>query len=309
MRIINLDLDKTNNVKLPMCACIGYFDGMHKGHRALIKETIELSQKYNCPSALITFDKDPFEIIQGNHDIKHISTFRQKINLAVSYGIQNIIILHFTKEMCELEPHAFINKVLKQVNLKALVCGFDFRYGYKGAGDCYSLRNSVDYEVVIMDAVEDDKGKISSTRIIEAIKEGNLNDASKMLDYYFTIEGMVISGNHEGTKMGFPTANIEISNEYVLPPMGVYAGYAFINGQRYKAMINLGHNPTINYSENVSLEVHILDYKDDLYGKMVSIEFVEFVRDEMKFKNRDNLIMQLEQDAIIVNKILNNHGE
>lgn len=305
MRIINLDLNRKNTVNLPMCACIGYFDGVHKGHKALIDKTIQLANEKNCSSALITFDKDPWEVIHNQSGIKHISTFRQRINMAVSYGIKNIVILHFTKEMSELSPTDFIDKVLGQLDLRALVCGFDFHYGYHGEGDSTSLKKDAAYEVIVLDAVEDEEGKISSTRISKEVEKGNFPIVSKMLGYHFTIEGIVKSGNQQGTKIGFPTANIEINEEYILPPMGVYAGYARIGGKRYEAMINLGHNPTMNYSQKLSLEVHLLNYHDDIYGKLVSVEFVQFIRNEIKFKNRDNLIMQLEQDARVIHRLLN----
>ena len=175
MRIINLSLDKENTVKIPLVACIGYFDGMHLGHQALIKETIDLANHYQCASALITFDKDPLEVINDTNEVNHITQFRQRVNRAVSFGIQNIVILHFTKEMATMPPKEFITKILAQLDLKALVCGFDFHYGDKGAGDYESLKRDCEYPVIVVDAVCDEEGKISSTRIRSEIENGNIN--------------------------------------------------------------------------------------------------------------------------------------
>ncbi len=303
MRIVHLSLNNKNKLYIPVCACIGYFDGMHLGHQELIKETIKLAEEKNCNSALITFDKDPWEIIRGEKDIKHIITLRQRINYAVNHGIHNIIILDFDKEMSDLEPDQFIQFIRDRLDLRGLICGFDFHYGRKGKGNSDTLKK-LDLDVIVVDAIMDEKGKISSTRISEAITEGDMINANKMLGYPFTIEGMVISGKHLGRGLGFPTANIKVDEEYLCPKKGVYIGFVIIDNIRYKAMINLGHNPTINYTKQLSLEVHVIDYKEDLYNQLLSVQFIQFLRDEIKFKNKDNLIMQLEQDLRDAKRIL-----
>lgn len=298
MRIITISTETKRVYTGPLAACIGYFDGMHIGHRALIQKTLECAKETQAESALITFDPDPWVPIRGidEADIKHISTFRERLNKAVELGIQNVVILKFTKEMCQLSPEKFVSDILKKLNLTSLVCGFDFHYGFMGRGDTESLKESLGVPVYVIPPIEDEFGKISSTRITKAIIEGDMESAHRMLGDWFTIEGTVVHGNRVGSSLGFPTANVQYSKEYILPKGGVYAGFAIVQGKRYKTMINLGHNPTLNYQNDMSLEANILDFKGDLYNRQIKLEFVHFLREEKCFKNRDNLIMQLEQD-------------
>ena len=304
MRIFNIGTNTHLRHPLPICACIGYFDGMHKGHQELIKRTVELSEKYNCESTLITFDPDPWITIKGLDSVEHITPVRQRMNLAVYFGIENFVILNFNEEMSRM-PHAeFCEKILGQLDLKGLVCGFDFRYGYQGEGNAETLKEEAGCEVIVVDAVEDEKGKISSSRIASELKAGNMEEVNAMLGYPYFIEGTVIEGNHKGTGIGFPTANVKYSAEYLLPRTGVYAGFATVAGRQYKAMINLGHNPTFNYSERLSLEVHLLGFKGDIYGKYMRVYPLYYVRDEMRFNSKENLCMQLYQDRRTVRSLL-----
>lgn len=307
MRIITIGINTTLVRKIRLCACIGYFDGMHLGHQKLIERTLEMAKEKDCESALITFDPDPWVTIRNDQDVRHITTLRQRINLAVQAGIDNIIILQFTKEMAGLHPDVFLHDILGKLDLQGLVCGFDFHYGAKGAGSAQSLIDTAPFEVAVVDAVKDDKGKISSTRISECIINGQMEEAAAMLGRYFTIEGNIIHGRSNGTSMGFPTANIDYSSEYILPKNGVYACFVNVDQKRYKAMVNAGHNPTIAYTERISLEAHLIGFSGDLYGKMVSIEFIEYIREEKKFRSRENLIMQLEQDVRNITALLDRY--
>lgn len=306
MRMINLSLECMNVPSIPMCACIGYFDGMHRGHQELIKETIKMAQEKNCEAALITFDPDPWVTIKGLQNVKHITTIRERINKAVALGIQNIVVLKFTKEMSQLAPEDFVSKVLGKLNLQGLVCGFDFHYGLMGKGSAETLKNSVSYEVHIIGEVDDNLGKISSTRISECIVNGDMEQVAEMMGTYYSIEGLVVHGRRMGTDIGFPTANVSYSDEYLLPKPGVYACIAHVGGRTYRAMVNLGHNPTFNYRQELSLEAYLLDFSGDLYEHSIRLDFIHFIRDEMAFHNKDNLILQLEQDAHTVRKLLAN---
>lgn len=304
MRIITIGMDSEHVYANNMTACIGYFDGMHKGHQALVKKTIELAEKYHCETGMITFDPDPWVPIRGMKNVRHITTMRERINRAVELGIQNIVILRFTKEMSQLSPEDFVKKILGRLHLKALVCGFDFHYGYMGKGDAQSLERDAGIEVSVVAPVEDEEGKISSTRITKAIENGEMEKAHDMLGYFFTIEGTVIHGRHVGTGIGYPTANIEYSTEYIHPKGGVYAGFAWVDGKRYETMINYGHNPTFNYRNEMSLEANLFDFHDQIYGKCIRLQFVHFLRGETRFHSRDNLILQLEQDERNTRRIL-----
>lgn len=304
MRMIMLSTDCTNVPKIPMCACIGYFDGMHKGHQALIAETVAMAKEKNCETAMITFDPDPWVTLKGLKDVKHITTIRQRINKAVSLGIQNIVMLKFTKEMADLSPEDFLHRVLGNLNLQGLVCGFDFHYGSFGKGSSETLKRDASYEIRVIGEIDDDLGKISSTRISQCISEGDMAQTYEMLGSYYSIEGVVIHGRQIGREIGFPTANIAYSDEYILPKPGVYACIAYLGKEKYRAMANLGHNPTFNYRQELSLEAYLLDFSGDIYEKNIRLEFVEFLREEMTFHAKENLILQLEQDVRKVRQVI-----
>jgi riboflavin kinase/FMN adenylyltransferase len=307
MRIVTIDMKHLQKISTPVAACIGYFDGLHLGHQALIRKTKELAAKYHCETALITFDPDPMQtILKGAVPIRHLTNLRQKINLCVDLGIENIYILRFCDEMAALEPAEFVGKVLGTCNLQALVCGFDWSYGIHGSGSWKTLKEEAPYEVAVVDAVVEDGVKISSTRIRQLIEKGNVAHAGRLLGYPYEIEGTVIDGMKIGRELGFPTANIEYSQEAVIPHAGVYACRVAIQGRRYAAMVNIGHNPTLNYTAKLSMEAHILDFKQNIYGSRVTVQFLQFIREEKKFQNRTNLIMQLEQDLRDVRKITGN---
>lgn len=290
-----------------MCACIGYFDGMHRGHQALIKETVAMAKEKQCETALITFDPDPWVTIKGLQDVKHITTIRQRINKAVSYGIQNIVVLKFTKEMAQLPPEEFVTKVLGKLNLMGMVCGFDFHYGAMGAGNSETLKRDAAYAVHVIGEVDDEIGKISSTRISQCISDGDMEQAAEMLGSYYSIEGVVVHGRHIGTDIGFPTANVAYSEEYLLPKPGVYACIAYVGGKRYRSMVNFGHNPTFNYRQELSLEAYLLDFNGDIYENTIRIDFLHFMRNEMTFHSKENLILQLEQDVRNVRKLIDHY--
>ena len=303
MRIVNVKLGEIRKQKNPVVACIGYFDGMHKGHQALVNATIEKAKELGVESGLITFDPDPWVTLRNAKDVKHITPLQQRINIAVELGIKNIFILNFTKEMAALSPLDFI-KVLDSCNIKALICGFDYHYGQFGKGDIESLKRDADFEVVVVDAVNDNEGKISSTRITNLIEEGEVHKAEELLGYAYRVEGYVVHGNAKGRTIGYPTANVSVPSEYLEPKGGVYACFALIDGKKYKAMVNIGHNPTFNYTETMSLEAYILDFSGDLYDKRLKISFKYYLRPEKKFKYVGNLKMQLEQDEFAVRTLL-----
>lgn len=306
MRIIQIDINKDIRIDKPIAACIGYFDGLHIGHKALIDKTLDLARQYNLEPSLITFDPDPWVTIKDLVDVKHLTTMKQRINLAAKFGIKNIIILKFTKAMANLSFQDFEEKILGKCNINQLVCGFDFHYGRNGEGNSLTLKACGIFDVEIIDSINYDNEKISTTRIAKILADGNIKLANALLGYNYEIQGKIIKGNQKGSTIGFPTANILPEFEYFLPKTGVYACFINIQGKKYKSMVNIGHNPTFNYVKNLSIEAHIVDFNSEIYGMNVSLEFIEFLREERKFNNIDNLILQLEQDLFNTKRILNN---
>lgn len=283
-------------IDTPVVACIGYFDGLHLGHMALVNNTLNKAKQLCAESALITFDPDPWVVIKQAQDVQHLTTMKQRQELAEKAGIEHFIVLDFTKEMSNLNECDFVELLLKNFNIKAMICGFDFHYASRGSGNAQTLANH-GFEVVCVDSVNDEKGKISSTRICECIDEGRMEEAFALLGYAYTIEGSVIHGNAKGTGIGFPTANIKAEREFLIPSRGVYVGKVSFDECDYPAMINIGFNPTFNKRRVLSIEAHLLDFHGDIYGKNVDVSFYRKIRDEKKFSSIDELISQLNRDV------------
>ena len=276
-------------------ACIGYFDGMHVGHMKLVTEMLYEANKKGLKKALITFHPDPWVVIKNQMNIPHITSMEERIELGQSLNLDYFIIIPFTKELSQMSNVEF-EKMLSELNVKTLVCGFDYSYGYKGSGNIKTLKQQSLFDVIEVEAVKFNNEKISSTRIELLLKNGNIHEIKDLLGRNYSIQGKVIKGQSLGKTIGFPTANIELKYNSILPKPGVYIGYVNIHGKTYKSMINIGNNPTFNYQDKLSIEAHILDFNEDIYNKDIQITFIERIRDEKKFNSKDELISQLNID-------------
>lgn len=297
MKKWKISMNNQERLDVRVSACIGYFDGIHLGHKALIDKAVQIAQEKQIESALITFDPDPWITVKGETFVQHLNTMEEREAIAEKYGIQNWIIMDFTKEMSRLSPVEFIH-CLMRCNLDTLVCGFDYHYGAFGRGNTDTLIEDSKgcFNVAVIDSVDNDGEKISTTRITALIKKGEIKKANELLNYPYSISGLVVKGRQRGAEIGFPTANLEVDEEYVLPGCGVYAGWAEVDGKSYLCMINIGHNPTFNYREQISVEAHLFDFRENLYGKKMHLEFISRIRDEKKFGSVDELIRQLNED-------------
>lgn len=298
MKVIQKPYNKIN-IDEPIAVAIGNFDGVHLGHMQLINEVLDL----NCPckKGIITFNPHTMEFFTGD-SFRRITTVKMKEDLIKKLGFDYLISVKFTKEFSNLSVRQFI-KFLKDLNVKKIVVGADFRFGFKGQGKPKDLAN--DFELVVVPDVILNNQVISSTTIKDYIQSGKLEKAREMLGYNYKIRAEVIHGNKVGSKkLGFPTANLDYDH-LVLPPNGVYYTKVYYNGKIYGGMTNIGHNPTVNFSEDRKLEVHILDFNKDIYYEEIEIEFIEFLRKEQKFKSKDQLIGQLKQDLDTIKHLFN----
>lgn len=298
MNYTKISLTNQSQANEEKVACIGYFDGLHLGHQGLVKKTIELARKYGVKSALITFSPDPWIVIKKMEMEEHLTPLNKRIECAKKLGIDEVIVIDFTEEVSKLPPLEFIQQLLMPLKLKELVCGFDFHYGFKGEGSIETLKKDCEglFKLSIIDSINDHDEKISTTRIIECLKNGEVKEATTLLGRYYCIEGKVIKGNQKGREIGFPTANIEVTESFVIPKTGVYFGKIRVVDEDYLAMVNIGYNPTFNQVEHPSIEVHILDFEQEIYGKEISLSFIDYLRPEKKFNSVQDLILQLEQD-------------
>ena len=235
-------------------------------------------------------------MIKGLQDIPHITPMKQRMRIAETLGIEYWIVLDFSKEMADLSPQEFHERVLKPLRLDTLVCGYDFHYGRKGEGDAQSLLAQTDFDVHVIDQVSSEHKKISSSRIEELIQEGDMEKAARFMGRWYDMEGSVKGGSHVGKKNGFPTANLRLKELYVMPKKGVYVGAVKVLGTWHKAMINVGNNPTYNYQETGSIEAHLLDFDQDIYELPVIFRFLSYIRKEQKFPDVRALGEQLKKD-------------
>jgi riboflavin kinase/FMN adenylyltransferase len=292
-----LGINEIPQFKKPLSLALGYFDGLHLGHINLIKKTLEVAKKQQLASAMITFEPNPLITLNKIKEEQVLTTIDDRLEILETLGVDYIIVLKFTKEVAGLLPEQFINQLIKPMNVKALVCGFDYYFGKNNQGDSTTLLNlsQGDYQVYVIDKVINVQEKISSSRIIALLQYGNVEKANELLNRNYSIKGQVITGKQIGRQLGFPTANIDYY-PYVLPKRGVYGVKVIINNKIYIGMCNIGINPTIGELNKKSMEVNIFDFNEDIYHKTIKVYFYFFVRDEMKFSSKEELIQQLSQD-------------
>ena len=304
-RIIRFD-PTTPKLIEPRCACIGYFDGLHRGHQQLIKKTIEKANLNHMIPTLITFDPDPWITMGKSELVYHITPLKQRCELAFSMGITDVMILNFSKEVMNLSIDAF-EALLKSNGIMALIVGYDFTYGQFGKGNAITLVENDRFDTTVVPPYTYGQTKISSTRIETALKSGDIETVNTLLGYPFFIEGEVVHGRHVGHQLGFPTANIKPSIDQLIPLNGVYATWFHVDDQMYPSMTNIGHNPTCNYVNGLSVEVNVFDFNQDIYGSTIRIQFVSRIRDEHKFENKQALMHQLHHDQLHIREVLNAH--
>lgn len=293
--------------KTPMVACIGYFDGFHLGHQGLFNRALSLARQNNRLSAIISFEPDPWTVLKPSAEIRHLTTLEDRKRLAEQMGFDVWVTIQFDQAVADMEPETFVKR-LKLINIQTLVCGFDFTFGKKGSGTTNTLLGlaDADFQVEIVEELDYQGEKISTTRIKQAIEEGQMELVSKLLGRIYALEGLVFRGKQIGRKIGYPTANLLVDPEYVLPKVGVYAGYVQLNGLYYTCMIGLGYNPTVKDDRVVSIEAHIFDFDQDIYDKKIQFLFKHYLRPELKFNGLEALTDQLKKDEEACREIFRN---
>ncbi|HBP25843.1 MAG TPA: bifunctional riboflavin kinase/FMN adenylyltransferase [Acholeplasmatales bacterium] len=293
MEIIRFENNQTYALGALVVA-LGEFDGLHVAHQALIQKTIDLSKSIGAKSAVLTFDPHPDFILRRRSYLGYLTPLNVKIQILEELGVDYLIIVPFTLELSKQSPTEFENQILKQFEIVHLIVGFDFRYGFKGAGNAASLAKN--YSITIIERINFENQKIGSNAVRDLLLEGRMEEATKMLGRYYNITGVVEKGNQVGRRIGFRTANITLSEEYQLLKKGVYGVYVTLNGKKYLGVCNIGNNPTLNYIKRPRLEVHILDFNSMIYDQVLSVDFVVYLREEIHFDTVEALITQIHQD-------------
>lgn len=299
MKICSIKMHENINISENIAACIGYFDGFHRGHQGLFYATLSAAKNKGLKSAIITFNPDPWVVIKGikEEEITHISTLKDRQRWAEKLGFDYFIELSFDKEMASLLPDEFIKLLLVPMRIQHLVCGFDFHFGMKGLGSPEFLKNANVFEVEEIKEITYLGNKISSTRISNAIEEGNMELATYLLTRPYTMCGTVIHGQSKGHLIGFPTANIKLSGNYIPAKKGVYIGKVRIKNREYQAMVNIGNNPTFNFQSNLSIEAYILDFNETIYDEEIQLMLYHYLREEKKYNSIDELKAVLQQNV------------
>ncbi|WP_339775870.1 bifunctional riboflavin kinase/FAD synthetase [uncultured Methylophaga sp.] len=282
-------------------ATIGNFDGVHLGHQAVLTQLAMKADMLNLPAVVITFEPQPFEYFVPEKAPARLSRFREKVEALRAYSIQKLCVLRFNRQLAEMQAETFIQKLLVEgLNVRYLVVGDDFRFGKDRQGD-FALLQQVGkqhgFQVVNMHTFAIEDMRVSSTRIREALQDGDLAVAEKLLGRPYRMSGRVAHGDKRGRKMGYPTANIHLHRAKV-PLNGVYAVQLYgIDEEPVNGVANIGVRPTISGSDKALLEVHLFDFKRDIYGEHVQVYFLKKLREEQKFASLEQLIEQIHIDS------------
>jgi riboflavin kinase / FMN adenylyltransferase len=279
---------------------IGTFDGVHIGHLQILHLLVEEAKKNDCESLVLTFFPHPRQILDSNDNIKQLSTIDEKVRLLEKAGIDHVVIHPFDKTFSLLTAEEFVATVLvEKFNLKKIVIGHDHRFGKNrsaGIDNLLVFGQQYGFEVIQLEAATLNEIAVSSTKIRTAIQEGAIELANSYLNYYYSITGTVVKGNQLGRTIGFPTANIVLDQEYkMIPKNGVYIVSATLNDKVLYGMMNIGTRPTIN-GINQTIEVHFLDFNQDIYAKTLTLSILKKIREEQKFPTIEILKHQLFED-------------
>ena len=309
MRIIYLDsIDKLTIS--PSVATIGFFDGVHRGHRFLIDHVVKMARSSGLEATVITFDRHPRQVLHADYQPQMLSTLDEKLAHLRQTALDNVVVLHFDEQLARLSARDFMASVLlRQLNVRKLVMGYDNRFGHnrdETFDDYVRYGAELGIEGVADTALAIDEVNVSSSVVRRFVESGNLPMANACLGYPYQMQGVVVPGLQNGRKMGFPTANIDVSGTgKLLPESGVYAVRVQLedNETPHGGMINIGIRPTFN-GKKMSVEVHLFDFDGNLYGKRLSVTFYKRIRGERKFNSMEALSRQLADDKRVIEAFL-----
>ena len=292
MEILHFEGKKETIV--PCVATIGMFDGVHEGHRFVLHCMCDYAKKQRLASCVITFDRHPREVVQEDWHPQLLATFNERMRLLEEVGVDCCVVLTFTQEMAVLSARDFMMLMVEKLNVKVLMTGYDNRFGHNRKE---TFEDYVRYGEELGMKVESlpplsQESMVSSSAIRQLLANGDVREAAKCLTYPYAITGKVVKGEHIGTTLGYPTANLQLTDtRKIIPAAGVYA----VRWGKLKGMMNIGTRPTFGEHQQ-TLEVHFLNYEGDLYGQTITVQFMERLRDERRFDSEEGLIAQLKED-------------
>jgi riboflavin kinase/FMN adenylyltransferase len=297
-------------IQLLTCALtIGSFDGVHLGHQALIQNMVNAAREISIPSAVLTFYPHPSVVLHGRRPSFYITSPEEKVTRLGDLGVDYVITQKFDRSLSQIRAKDFLQWVRDRLRVQMLWVGENFALGYKREGNIEFLREiskTFDFELHIVPPVFADGEIISSTRVREALRSGDVARVACYLGQPFILHGVVVQGSGRGEGLGIPTANLKIWEEMAYPGAGVYACFSEVTGETYKAVVNIGVRPTFNEDlDTPQIEAHLLDFNGNLYGKDVELNFVQRLRKERRFNGPEELLEQIQRDIERAKKILN----
>lgn len=277
---------------------IGVFDGVHLGHKFLLSQLKEKAGRQNLLCGVITFRQHPVEVLSPGARLPLLTDAEEKASLLKSVGIDIVVTLNFTQELARLSARQFVSLLKDHLRMRGVVIGPDFAMGQNRTGSVETLKKlgqEMGFSVDVVSPMKINGLVASSTAIRKAIADGDMDKVHRLLGRYFSVRGQVVPGDRRGVTLGFPTANLDADSKQALPPDGIYATIAHINGRTYHSVTNVGKRPTFGGSKR-TVEIHVLDFQDDLYGKEIRVEFIEWLRGEKRFDNVEELKKQIFED-------------
>lgn len=286
----------------PTVMALGFFDGVHFGHQKVIETAKQKAQEEQIDCSVMTFYPHPKEVLGIYNDkepLKYITPIEKKIELIAKLNVDRLYIVTFDLQLSKLTPQEFVDEFLIGLNVKHVVAGFDYTYGYMGKGTMETLpfHSRGQFTQTTVHKVEDRNEKISSTRIRSYLVDGQIESVNELLGRSYEVEGVVVHGDKRGRQIGFPTANVQLTKPYIVPKTGVYAVGLTYKGKQFFGVCNIGYKPTfVEDRKEKTIEVHIFQFNEQLYDEEVIVTFYKFIRDEKKFPNIDALVEQIEKD-------------
>lgn len=301
--------EEKEKIKKGTILTVGVFDGVHVAHRKIIEKVIEKAKEEKLNSVVVSFDKLPEKILKKNIP-PLLTTFDEKIKILSNLGVDFLFVYNINKEFLNLSAENFINMLYDDLQPKEIWVGEDHRFGKECSGNVnslYVLSEKLGFKLKTIDPIKINNTIISSSYIRKIIIEGKVEEATKYLGRPYNIEGVVVRGAGIGTRLGFPTANIQYNKEKLLPKCGVYATKVYIKEKCFNGMTNIGYRPSINnkHKKALSIEVHIFNFRDNIYNEKINIEFMNRLREEIKFSSLQELSIQLKKDKEVALNFLN----
>ena len=290
---------------------IGTFDGIHKGHVDILHTVINKANELNGRNFVITFEPHPRTVVSSEYKMKILTTIDEKKELFEKLNVENLLVINFTSEFSQMNYEDFIKTyILDKIGAKHIVIGYDHKFGKNRSGDENKLRElgkAYGFDVTVVSAVEESDDPISSTKIRTALEEGDLEKANNYLGWDYSFTGKVVEGSSRGRIIGFHTANVElIDSNKLIPARGVYLVRCYVEGEKYFGLMNIGYRPTFEDDKNIVVEVHLLDFNKDIYGKQIKVELLNRIRNEKKFESKEALVHQINIDKDKALEIINN---